>query len=95
MRMVMADSDHRCALRGSHTPMEQRGETTPREQWCKRAGPLACGASERSCGLGGGGGEVKRTGQQCQQTEVGGQGVVIIFCFGEELGFVLIKFGLY
>ena len=46
MRMVMADSDHRCVLRGSQTPMEQRGEATPREQRSKKAGPQPRGASD-------------------------------------------------
>ena len=48
MRVVAACSDHRCALRGSHTPMQQRGDTTLRD-WCcvGSARPQARGASER------------------------------------------------
>ena len=56
MRVVAACSDHRCALRGSHTPMQQRGDTTLRDWWCAPARPQTRGASEQSCGraLGGG-----------------------------------------
>ena len=48
MRVVAACSDHRCALRGSHTPMQQRGDTTLRDWWCAPARPQTRGASEQS-----------------------------------------------
>ena len=58
MRVVAACSDHRCALRGSYTSMQQRGDTTLRDWCCAPAwlGPQQRGASEPELwsGLGGG-----------------------------------------